>query len=195
MESLSFSWIKPRFVQQSADKFGIHCRSQCGKKRLSPGKEIQLKREIAYHLGYLARKFRTKQRDENDVENADETHFVIDMDNGSTLGFAGGGEVKYAEVVSGGEGMTMLVRLNGGPDAKMQLPFMDFKNKDSNYPIRGTVDNIPGVAHRTGPKGWIDTTVLPQWFGSGGLCGVFRTEESGCCFWIIAVATIRLRNK
>ena len=155
--------VKPRFVQQFADKFRIHCRSQCGKKRLSPGKEIQLEREIAYHLGYRTRQFRTSEIDENDVKNADETHFVIDMDNGSTLGFTGDEEVKYADVVSGGEGMNMLVRLSGGRDATIEPPFMVFKNKDRNYPMRGTADNIPGVAYRTGPKGWIDTTVLPQW--------------------------------
>ena len=106
--------VKRRFVQQFADKFRIHCWSQCGKKRLSPGKEIQLEREIAYHLNYLARQFRTKQIDENDVENADETHVVIDMYNGSTLGFTGDEGVKYADVVSGGEGMTLLVRRSGG---------------------------------------------------------------------------------
>ena len=155
--------VKPRFVQQFADKYRIHCRSQYGKKSLSPGKEMQLEREIAYHLGYLARQFRTKQIDENDVENADEMHFVIDMDNRSTLGFTGDEWVNYTDVVSEGEGMNMLVRLSGGRDAKIKPPVMVFKNKNRNYPIRGTVDNIPGVAYRTGPKGWIDTTVLPPW--------------------------------
>eukprot|EP00171_Calliarthron_tuberculosum_P003520 IDg3520t1 len=53
------------------------------------------------------------QIDENDLGNADETHFLFNVDNGRTLGFAGQSEVKYADVVSGGEGMTMLVRLSG----------------------------------------------------------------------------------
>ncbi|KAL3676321.1 hypothetical protein R1sor_026269 [Riccia sorocarpa] len=36
--------------------------------------------------------------DENLVENIDETHFLINMDNGRTLGFRGDTQVKYANV-------------------------------------------------------------------------------------------------
>jgi hypothetical protein len=36
------------------------------------------------------------------AENADETHFVVNMDNGRTQGMIGDGDVKYADVVSGG---------------------------------------------------------------------------------------------
>ncbi len=36
------------------------------------------------------------------------------MDNGRALGFAGDDNVKYADVVSGGEGITMILRLTGG---------------------------------------------------------------------------------
>lgn len=55
--------------------------------KLSPAKEIQLEKEIAFHMRFIARVFRIKQIDENDVENANETRFAIDMDNGTTLGF------------------------------------------------------------------------------------------------------------
>jgi hypothetical protein len=48
------------------------------------------------------------------VENADETHLVVNMDNGRTLGMIGDEDVKYADVVSGGTGMTRLVRISGG---------------------------------------------------------------------------------
>ncbi len=51
--------------------------------------------------------------DENLIENIDETHFVISMDNGRTLGFAGDDNEKYADVVIGGEGITMIVPLTG----------------------------------------------------------------------------------
>ena len=85
------------------------------------------------------------------------------MDNGRTLGFVGGTEVKYTDVVSGGEGLTMVVRLSGGRDARVEPPFMAFMNKDRNYPIRGTPDDRPDVAYRTGPKGWMDMRVMPEW--------------------------------
>ena len=101
----------------------------------------------------LAREFRSYERKEDDVENADEMHFVIDMENGRTLGFSGQEEVKYADAVSGGEGMTMVVRISGGCDAKMEAPFMVFKNANRSYPIRGVPDDICGVSYRSGPKG------------------------------------------
>ena len=48
-------------------------------------------------------------------ENMDETHFVINVDNGRTLGVQGGdNDVMYADVVSGGEGMTMMLCITGG---------------------------------------------------------------------------------
>lgn len=97
------------------------------------------------------------------MENADETHFIIDMDNDYTLGFTSDEKVNYADVVSGGEGMTMLVGLSGRRDSKIEPLFMVLKNKGRNYPIMGTADDVAGVVYRTEPKGWIDTTVLPHW--------------------------------
>jgi hypothetical protein len=38
------------------------------------------------------------------------------MDNGCTLGFRGNTIVKYADVVFGGDSMTMVVRISGGVD-------------------------------------------------------------------------------
>ena len=67
---------------------------------------------------------------EEDIENADETHFVVNMDNGRTFGFTGDVEVRYADVTSGGEGMTMMVRISGGKDAKLENPFMVLKKPE-----------------------------------------------------------------
>ena len=50
------------------------------------------------------------------MENVDETHFVVNLDNGHTLGFRGDTTVKYVEVVSGGESMMMVIRISGGVD-------------------------------------------------------------------------------
>lgn len=41
--------------------------------------------------------------DEKDILNADETHLVINVDNGRTIGFYGREEMKSADVVSGNE--------------------------------------------------------------------------------------------
>ena len=79
------------------------------------------------------------------------------------VGFTGEQDIKYADVVLGGESMTMVVRISGGVNALIEIPFIIFMNKDRNYPIRGVPDDIPGVPYRSGPKGWMNRTVFPQW--------------------------------
>ena len=61
--------------------------SQRGCLIYSPEKELQIERSTVYHLGILKRGFETQLFDENLMENIDETHFVVNMDNGRNLGF------------------------------------------------------------------------------------------------------------
>ena len=97
------SMISARWIQSFANRFQIVSRAHTGKLQTSPEKMEFIEKEVAFHLEQLARQFESGEIDENDVENADETHFVINYDNGRTLGFAGEEAVKYADVVSGGE--------------------------------------------------------------------------------------------
>jgi hypothetical protein len=89
---------------------------QCGKLSCSPGKEIQIEMQATHHLGVLQRDFQTGIFDKNLIKTIDETHFVVNMDNGRTLGFRGDTTVKYADVVFGGHSMTMVVRISAGID-------------------------------------------------------------------------------
>lgn len=130
---------------------------------MSPEKKAHIEAEVAAHLGMLCGLLTCGRVDEDDLGNADETHFIINVDNGKTLGFVGSGEVNYTDVVGGGESFTMMVRLSGGRDACIEPPFLVFTNKKRSYPIRGTPDDVAGVTYRTGPKGWMDTHVLSQW--------------------------------
>lgn len=155
--------VDARWIQAFADRFQIVQRSKCGKPRLSPEKTVLLEKEIAAHLGRLKKGFQCGDLREEDISNADETHFVINMDNGKTLGVCGDQEVRYADVTSAGEGMTLVVRLSGGPAARIEPPLIIFMNKNRSYPIRGVMDNIPGVAYRTGPKGWMDSINMIEW--------------------------------
>ena len=68
-------------------------------------------------------------------------------------------EVKYADVVSGGESMTMMVTITGGVRSRIVAPMMIFMNKNRNYPIQGVPDTISGASYRTGPKAWNDKQV------------------------------------
>lgn len=99
-----------------------------------------------------------------------------------TLGFIGDEDVKYADVVSGGEGMTMVLKMTGGPTGMIQPPMLIFRNAARSYPIKGVPDNVTGAKYRTGPKGWMDKTVFAQWLGDRSCNAVERTFESHSLF-------------
>ena len=155
--------ITSAWTHRFMEKHSIVLRRQTGKLMLLPEANLMVEKRVAFFLGTLAREFQNRILIEDNVENADETHFVFNQDDGKTLGFRGDCEVKYADVTSGGEGMTMMVRITGGNLSLISNPFMIFKNKDSNYPIRGVSDDVPGVSYRTGPKGWITKRVMQEW--------------------------------
>ena len=126
---------------------------------MSPEKTEFIEKEVAYHMGILARGFASGEFKEDCMANMDETRFIINMDNCRTLGFRGDDNVKYADVVSGTTGMTMVVLLSGGTRSNICPPCMIFINKDSNYPIRGVPDDVTGVSYRTAKKGFMPRDV------------------------------------
>ena len=82
--------------------------SQYGHLICSPKKETQIEMATAYHLEVLCRGFQWRIFYENLMKNIDEIHFTINMDNGYTLRFRGDTSLKFADVVAGGEGITMI---------------------------------------------------------------------------------------
>ena len=104
----------------------------------------------------LKRDFDSGLFDENLMENIDETHFVVNMDNGRTLGFRGDTSTNYTKVVSGRDSMTLVVRISRGRRFMIDSPMLIFTNLNNSYPIRGLDDNISGVSYRKGPKGSMD---------------------------------------
>ena len=109
--------------------------SQRGRLSCSPEKEQEIEMHTAHHLGVLQRGFQSGEFDENLIDNLDETHFVINVDNGRTLGFRGNSIVRYAEVVSGGDSMIMVVRISRGRRAMIEAPMLIFINMNGNYLI------------------------------------------------------------
>ncbi|EGZ16438.1 hypothetical protein PHYSODRAFT_502225 [Phytophthora sojae] len=155
-QTLIIEKINSRWIQCFMEAHQIVLRTQTGKRQLSQPKILHIEKEVAFHLGELQRGFADGSLDENAIENIDETHFVIDFDTGKTLGFSGEQQTKYADVVSGGEGMTMVVRLLGGASARPPpSPMMIFMNAEGKHPIRGVPDYTPGVCYRSSKKGWM----------------------------------------
>jgi hypothetical protein len=123
-----------------------------------------MKMLIAFHLGIVQHGFLSGKYNKNYIKNVDETHFIINIDNGKTLGFYGNQAVEYTDVVSRGGAMTMVVRIIGGVRAAIMTPMIIFTNQMRNYPIHGVEDNVPRVCYRTGSKGWMDMELFMQYF-------------------------------
>ncbi len=85
-------------------------------------------------------------------KNADETHFVINMDNDRTVIFRSQEHVRYADVASGNEGITMMVWITGGKDAHVEVPMLVFINEKCSYPIQGVPDSVPGACYGSGKE-------------------------------------------
>lgn len=80
------------------------------------------------------------------------------------LDFPVASQVKYADAVSGGKVITILVGLNSASDSTIQPPLMVFMNRRRSYPIRNVLDIIPDVSYRSEIKRWINTNVMPEMF-------------------------------
>lgn len=105
--------ITKLWLQSFMEQFNIVSRRQCVKLMISPVKQEQKERDVAFHLGVVCKAFSNEESNEDMVEKFDETHFVVNRDNGRNLSFAGCGKVKFSDLSSGGEGMTMMVPITG----------------------------------------------------------------------------------
>ncbi|RKP16615.1 hypothetical protein ROZALSC1DRAFT_31481, partial [Rozella allomycis CSF55] len=132
------------WIQRFCDKHRIVLRTRTGKGQIGQEKRDEIDRSVAYHLGQL---------NENYIDNMDDTHFIIEFDNGKTLGFVG---EEDAEHRLSGEGMTMVVRITGVPNAKIMPPMMIFTNAHCSHPIKGVPVDIDGACYRSGKKDWMD---------------------------------------
>ena len=56
---------------------------------MSPENQLYIEKAVAFHLGELKKGFESGELDEDLVENADETHFLFNIDNGRTVGMRG----------------------------------------------------------------------------------------------------------
>ena len=137
--------ITHSFIQNFMVKNNIVYRMQSGRLSWSPDKGSHVKMLTAFHLGVVQRRFLSGEYHEEYIENVDKKHFVINMDNGRTLGICGDQAMKYVDVVSRREAMTMVVCITGGRQATIKSTMIIFTNQTRNYPIRGLQDNIPGT--------------------------------------------------
>ena len=58
------------------------------------------------------------------MENLDETHFTINVDNGQILSFQGDTFVEYVDVVVGRGAMNIVVQIFGGRRSSLKAPMI-----------------------------------------------------------------------
>lgn len=84
------------------------------------------------------------------------------MDNHKTLALIGDGDVKYADVVSGDVGMTMMVLISVWRDIRVpSIPH--FSKQQQKLPHQRCPRRRPRSVLSSGRKGWIDRIVMAQW--------------------------------
>lgn len=111
---------------------------------------------ISFHLQNLKRWLESSEYEEDLMEDADETHFVLNLENGRKLVLKADEVIKYAEFLSGNDLVTMTGRLTGGKHACVQPYMLIIMNQNSSYPICRVRDDVPGVCCCSSPKGWMD---------------------------------------
>lgn len=158
--------LNSRWVRAFADRYQVLLDVRGG-GNIPASRELQFDigdRVIAYHVGLLARAFQKGDLLEENVETLGVFHFIVNAENGYTLGFSGEPNASYSDIMKGGRGMTMLLRVSGGKDAKIETPFMVLEDAERGYPLEGIPDDVDNCAYRTAPQGWIDETVAAQYF-------------------------------
>ncbi len=126
--------------------------------------------------GTTTQRFEIEDLKQNMVENMDETHSIVDMNNHRTLGIWGAQKLNYADVASGGDGFTMVLRLRGGVNAKLEDPFLIFKNRSRSHPMINLPDDIAGVSYRTHPRRWMNNITFQQWLRESR--AIFQDSEN-----------------
>ena len=102
-----------------------------------------------------------EQQDEDVIYNLDETHFIVDSDNGRALGLLGENTVNYAEVSNGTKGFTVVSLLRGSPNACIESTFIVFKNANESYLLLGVADDLHHASYRRRKNGgWIDVSFV-----------------------------------
>lgn len=143
------------FCKRLTIRFRIVTRLHIWKQILSPEKESQIEVVVAAHLRMLCILIICGAVEEDDLSNADETHFVINVGKGTKLGFLGCAEGEYADVASGRESFIVMVRFSCVREAGIEPRFLVLTKKSRSYPIRGTPHEVASLVYRTGRNfGW-----------------------------------------
>lgn len=92
----------------------------------SPAKRELIDRQVAFHIDQLSRNLNSGLLKKEEILNSVETHSINHLYHNQTLSKHGDTEIKYADVVSRGDGLTMMVTLRGNCIGHMEVPLFFF---------------------------------------------------------------------
>lgn len=81
---------------------------------------------------------------------------MFNIDISTTLRFISVNEVKYADILSAGDPMTIMLRIWVERKATIQPLIIILKNPSRSYPVYRVTNTVPGSCYRTYPKGWME---------------------------------------
>jgi hypothetical protein len=180
--------VNSSWVERFQVAHGLTVRRSTGKGMLSPDKTKEMPRTVARYLGELKRQFDSRLLDEAAFENGDETHVMVNMDNGRCLAAIGDADVKYADVVSGGMRMTL----------RQTFPWSSLRHhaRLRYLPVRRCLS----YQRSRGNRAWCLVSSWPTRMdgsqGNGRVLwrksfGRWRKEINGFCTWITVEDIIR----
>lgn len=152
-----------RWVYHFMSSNHIVVKGQTAKITVSPEKQLFIEKSIAYHSRVLKRKFRRGIFDKDLIENAAETQFFINIEDGKTIGFIEDSHLNYADVFSAGKAMTMIMQIPEGSAAAFQTCVLILMFPSRLYSLRGVPDTVSGVCYRSLQKAWMDPTFWNAW--------------------------------
>lgn len=101
--------------------------------------------EVSFNFRNLNRALNDGTPREKFVYKADETHFLMDKNDGRKCAMKLANDIKFADVMSDDHGITMMDMLGGCLNYRICVPFMIFKKLACSYPIRTILDTVRGV--------------------------------------------------
>lgn len=139
------------------------CCAQTAKLLVSPVNLELTDRQDASHIGQLSCDLKSGLLKKEEIFNSDETSFILHLHNKQTLSKNGGTEMKYANLVSGDDSMTLMIALGGGCGCHIKVPMIIFENVFRSYPIRELCDDIPSVTYSSTSKRFMDYALFFDW--------------------------------
>lgn len=128
--------------------------------KLGPEKDLAAQVDVATTLGIVCNLLTDVVLNENCHKLADEMDLSFSVDNRQKVILFGTDSIKYANVGTGGECFTIIIRNEGEGESRIAPPILVFQNEDRSSLIRNLPDYVYRVTYSRGLEEYIHCTVM-----------------------------------